>query len=147
MPYFGTFWCNVAQKACCKFQTCSGCEVTNLSDQLHRHKYCHVHAEDKNRTRKKTRWEMKTVMEKQTILRKEAQDVTRIVLVKRTVKKPVTGVVRRSRMVKKTEMRQKKQQQKKIVMVKRTIMRPQLKYVLQQVKRRAVRMVTEMTTT
>jgi len=86
-------------------------------------------------------------MEKQTILRKEAQDVTRIVLVKRTVKKPVTGVVRRSRMVKKTEMRQKKQQQKKIVMVKRTIMRPQLKYVLQQVKRRAVRMVTEMTTT
>jgi len=61
----GTFWSNVAQKACCKLNTCSGCEVTNLSDQLHRHKYCHVHAEEKNRTRKKTRWEMKTVTRSQ----------------------------------------------------------------------------------
>lgn len=66
---------------------------------------------------------------------------------KRTVKKPVTKVVRKTRMVKKTEMRQKKQQKKKIVMEKRIIMRPQLKYVLQQVKRRAVRMVKQMKTT
>lgn len=66
---------------------------------------------------------------------------------KRTVKKPVTKVVRKTRMVKKTEMRQKKQQKKKIVMEKRMIMRPQLKYVLQQVKRRAVRMVKQMKTT
>jgi len=68
-------------------------------------------------------------------------------LKKRMVKKPMTKVVKRSRMIKKTEMRQKKIQQKKIVMEKRTIMRPQLKYVLQQVKRRAVRMVKEMKTT
>jgi len=45
--------------------TCSGCEVKNIADQLHVHKYCHVHDEDKNRTRKKTKWEMKTVNRQQ----------------------------------------------------------------------------------
>jgi hypothetical protein len=70
-----------------------------------------------------------------------------ITLKKRMVKKPVTKVVRKSRMIKKTEMRAKKEEQKRIEMVKRTIMKPQLKYVLQQVKRRAVRMVKQMKST
>ena len=61
----GTFWSNIKQKACCKMGTCSGCEVKNIADQLHVHKYCHVHDEDKNRTRKKTKWEMKTVNRQQ----------------------------------------------------------------------------------
>jgi len=179
----GTFWSNIAEKASCKLGTGTGCDVKNMADQQHRHKYCHVHAEDKNRTRKKTRWEMKTVKrsqqvlrphsktvkrlvlqkqtrnqqqirfetktvrEKQTILRKEMQNVTVITLKKRTVKKPVTKVVRKSRMIKKTEMRSKKEEQKRIEMVKRVIMKPQLKYVLQQVKRRAVRMVKQMKST
>ena len=60
--------------------TCSGCEVQNIADQLHTHKYCHVHDEDKNRTRKKTKWEMKTVKRKQQVLRPVKKIVKRLKL-------------------------------------------------------------------
>lgn len=52
----GTFWSKLTKKACCKMGTCSGCKPENMDDQLHRHNYCHVHAEDKFRTRKRIIW-------------------------------------------------------------------------------------------
>ena len=78
----GTYWNNVAGKACCALRTCSGCDSqsTRMTDKLHRHKYCHVHAEDKNRTRRKTRWEMQTVTRKQQVLRPHNKTVKRLVL-------------------------------------------------------------------
>ena len=96
---------------------------------------------------KKIEYKTKTVREKQTILRKEKQQVTKIILVKKKQKKPITKVVRKTRMVKVTKMEQKKRQQKKIKMVTRTLTRPQLKYVLKSVKRRAVKMVKQMKST
>jgi len=45
------------------------------------------------------------------------------------------------------EMRKKKKQKKTIQMVKRTISKPQLKYVLEQVRRRAVKMVKQIQST
>jgi hypothetical protein len=41
-----------------------------------------VHAEDKNRTRKKTRWEMRVVKRKQQVLRPHKTTVKRMVLQK-----------------------------------------------------------------
>jgi hypothetical protein len=58
----GTFWTKLTKKACCKMGTCSGCTPKNMDDQQHRHNYCHVHAEDKFRTRKRIVWTDKKVM-------------------------------------------------------------------------------------
>jgi len=77
----GTFWSKAASRACCALNTCSGCEVRNVSDQLHRHKYCHVHKEDKLRTRLKTKWEMRTVKRQQEVLRPVTKKVKRVKLI------------------------------------------------------------------
>lgn len=43
-----------------------------------------MHDEEKNRTRKKTRWEMKTVSRSQQVLRPHTKMVKRLVLKKQT---------------------------------------------------------------
>ena len=73
--------------------------------------------------------------------------VKKIIVRKRMVKQPRTTVIRRTRMIKIMEMRKKKKQKKTIQMVKRTISKPQLKYVLEQVRRRAVKMVKQIQST
>ena len=57
----GTFWSKLTKKACCKMGTCSGCKPKDMDDQQHRHNYCHVHAEDKFRTRKQIVWTDKKI--------------------------------------------------------------------------------------
>ena len=77
----GTFWSKVRARTCCATGACSrGCQPKLLRNAMHRHKYCHVHAEDKNRTRKKTRWEMRVVKRKQQVLRPHKTTVKRMVL-------------------------------------------------------------------
>jgi hypothetical protein len=49
--------------------TCGGCKPKTEADKQHRHKYCHVHAEDKNRTRKRIQWRDETVTRQQEVLK------------------------------------------------------------------------------
>ena len=77
----GTFWSKAKTRACCATGTCQqGCQVKSLPDAMHRHRYCHVHAEDKNRFRQKTKWEMKVVKRQQQVLRPFKTTVKRLVL-------------------------------------------------------------------
>jgi len=70
--------------------------------------------------------------------------VTEIVMEKMAYRKPVTKIVEKTLYYNKTEMREVTRTEPTIIMVNRTYQKPQLKYVLEHVQRRAVRMVTEM---
>jgi hypothetical protein len=83
---------------------------------MHRHKYCHVHQEDKNRTRKKTRWEMRVVKRKQKVLRPHKTTVRRMVLQKAIRKEKKVRYETRTIKVKKMVQRKEMQKQTRVVM-------------------------------
>jgi len=95
-------------------------------------------------TRKVIKYVLKQVIEKKIIIKQRVQNVTEIVMEKRAYRKPVTKIVESVLKYNKTEMREVTRTEPTIVMVNRTWSKPQLKYVLEHVQRRAVRMVIEM---
>lgn len=70
--------------------------------------------------------------------------MTKIVMKKKMVKKPKTCLVKKTKMIKKVEMRTKTETIKKIVYNDIKEMKPVLKYTLETIERRAVRMVKQM---
>lgn len=67
--------------------------------------------------------------------------MTKIVMKRKKVQKPRTKLIKKTKMIKKVEMRTKTETVKKIVQLEKQEMKPVLKYVLETVERRAVRMV------
>ena len=114
----GTFWSDLAKKACCKTGTCGGCASRSTPDTKHRHKYCHVHADEKNRKRLVTNWTVQTRTKKQEVLKPFRKTVKRLKLVPR--KKTVSRV----RMVPQTKKETKTVLRNELKMVDEIVMVP-----------------------
>jgi hypothetical protein len=94
--------------------------------------------------KKVIKYETKLVPTTKVILKKKMQDVTEVVMEKVEYDRPVTKVVEKTFTINRTEMRPITRKRWVTENVPRVIRKPQLKYVIEHIKRRAVKMVKEL---
>jgi len=58
----------------------AGQEVTDLNEKEHKHEYCHIHPEERNRVIKKTVWREEAYTAKNTIFRPFTRTIKKTIL-------------------------------------------------------------------
>lgn len=107
-------------------------------------KVARLELQKQNISKKIITYKTKLIPTKKVILKKMKQQVTEIVMEEVPYDKPVTKVVEKTFTINKTEMRPITRKRWVTENVPRVIQKPQLKYVIEHIKRRAVRIVKEL---
>ena len=123
------------QSACCESQTFTAHwgekkkknHALNLPSETHKHEYCHVHAENRDRTVKKTEWRDMPFTYSKMVLKPFDKKVKKTVMVK---KKQMTSKIEyETKTIKRRKTVMKSVTRKKIQVVMKTITKqePQVK--------------------